>query len=94
MLPAAVEVATYRIIQEALTNVTRHARANTCKVSLSINGHLDIAIEDDGIGISTPHHAGVGLKSIYERVDELGGSCQIESHLGMGTRIKVSLPRR
>lgn len=93
ILPAAVEVAAYRIIQEALTNVTRHARARTCKVSLSINGHLDIAIEDDGIGIPTPHHAGVGLKSIYERVDELGGSCQVESHVGMGTRIKVSLPR-
>ncbi len=93
ILPAAVEVATYRIIQEALTNVTRHARARTCKVSLSINGHLDIIIEDDGIGIPTPHHAGVGLKSIYERVDELGGLCQVESHVGMGTRIKVSLPR-
>ncbi len=93
VLPAAVEVATYRIIQEALTNVTRHAQAQTCKVSLSVNGHMDIAIEDDGIGIPTPHHAGVGLKSIYERVDELGGSCQIESHPGMGTRIRVSLPR-
>jgi signal transduction histidine kinase len=93
-LPAAVEVATYRIIQEALTNVTRHARARSCKVSLFINRHMDITIEDDGVGIPTPHHAGVGLKSIYERVDELGGSCQIESHPGMGTRIRVSLPRR
>lgn len=92
-LPAAVEVATYRIIQEALTNVTRHAHARTCKVSLSINGHMDIAIEDDGVGIPTFHHVGVGLKSIYERVDELGGSCQIDSDPGMGTRIKVSLPR-
>lgn len=91
-LPAAVEVATYRIIQEALTNVTRHARARTCKVSLSINGHMDITIEDDGVGIPVPYRAGVGLKSIYERVDELGGSCQIESNPGVGTRIKVSLP--
>jgi signal transduction histidine kinase len=94
VLPAAVEVATYRIIQEALTNVTRHARAQTCKVSLSINGHMDIAIEDDGVGIPTPYHAGVGLKSIYERVDELGGSCQIETCPGLGTQIRVSLPRR
>lgn len=93
-LPAAVEVATYRIIQEALTNVTRHAKAQTCKVSLCINGHMDIAIEDDGIGIPMPHHTGIGLKSIYERVDELGGSCQIESHPGTGTRIRVSLPRQ
>ena len=93
-LPAAVEVAMYRIIQEALTNVTRHARAQTCKVSMSINGHIDIAIEDDGVGIPTPYQSGVGLKSIYERVAELGGSCQIESHMGMGTRIRVSLPRQ
>ncbi len=93
-LPAAVEVATYRIIQEALTNVTRHARAQTCKVSLSINGHMDITIVDDGIGIPLPYRAGVGLKSIYERVDELGGSCQIESPPGMGTQIRISLPRR
>lgn len=92
-LPAAVEVATYRIIQEALTNVTRHARAHTCKISLLVNGHMDITIEDDGVGIPTPHHAGVGLKSIYERVGELGGSCQIESHPGMGTHIRISLPR-
>ncbi len=94
ILPAAVEVATYRIIQEALTNVTRHARAQTCKVSLSVNGHVDITVEDDGIGIPTSHQSGVGLKSIYERVDELGGSCQIESNPQMGTRIKVSLPRQ
>lgn len=92
-LPAAVEVATYRIVQEALTNVTRHAKAQLCTVSLSINGTMSIAIQDDGVGISTPHHAGVGLKSIYERVDELGGSCQIESYPGMGTQIRVSLPR-
>lgn len=92
-LPAAVEVATYRIVQEALTNVTRHAKAQRCTVSLSINGTMSIAIQDDGIGIPTPHHAGVGLKSIYERVDELGGSCQIESYPGMGTQIRVSLPR-
>lgn len=93
-MPAAVEVATYRIVQEALTNVTRHARAHSCTVSLSINEHMDIAIEDDGVGIPSLHRTGVGLRSIYERVDELGGSCQIDSQPGMGTRIKVSLPRQ
>jgi len=93
-LPAAVEVATYRIVQEALMNVTRHAKAHSCSVSLSINGHMEIAIEDDGVGIPSAYHAGVGLKSIYERVGELGGSCRIESHPGMGTQIRVSLPRR
>lgn len=92
-LPAAVEVAAYRIIQEALTNVTRHARAHTCKVSLSLNGHIEITIQDDGVGIPPEHCAGVGLKSIYERVDELGGTCQISSYSGAGTQIRVALPR-
>jgi signal transduction histidine kinase len=53
---------------------------------------MGITIEDDGVGIAAAHRAGVGLKSIFERVDELGGSCQIESQPGMGTRIMVLLP--
>ncbi|MEZ4669939.1 MAG: sensor histidine kinase [Anaerolineae bacterium] len=92
VLPAAVEVATYRIVQEALTNVTRHAKAHKCKVNLKINGKMDIEIIDDGIGIPVPHRTGVGLNSIHERAAELGGSCMITSKPGKGTQIKVSLP--
>jgi len=92
-LPAAVEVATYRIIQEALTNVIRHSQAHTCKVSLRLNGKMDIEITDDGIGIPTTRRAGVGLNSMYERAAELGGSCVIASQLGAGTQIYVSLPK-
>lgn len=92
-LPAAVEVATYRIVQEALTNVTRHAKAHTCKVCLSINGKMEIEISDDGIGIPVSYRAGIGLNSIHERAAELGGSCLIASKLGEGTQIKVSLPK-
>jgi signal transduction histidine kinase len=92
-LPAAVEVAAYRITQEALTNVTRHAQARTCRVCLSVNGRMDIEVADDGIGIPSTRRAGVGLNSMYERAQELGGSCVIESKPGKGTQIKVSLPR-
>ena len=93
LLPAAVEVAAYRIVQEALTNVTRHAAAHSCTVSLSINGTMEIDIRDDGIGIPAAYRAGVGLNSIHERAAELGGSCVIKSAPGEGTQIKVSLPR-
>ena len=92
-LPAAVEVATYRIVQEALTNVAHHAQARTCQVRLSLNGSLDIEIADDGVGISSTHRAGVGLNSMYERAAELGGSCRIVSRPHEGTQIRVSLPR-
>jgi signal transduction histidine kinase len=92
-LPAAVEVAAYRIVQEALTNVKRHAQARTCQVQLAVNGHMDIAIVDDGVGLSSSYRSGVGLHSIHERAAELGGSCAIASQPGEGTQIRVSLPR-
>lgn len=92
-LPAAVEVAAYRIVQEALTNVTRHAQARTCRVAMAVNRHIELSIADDGIGIPTARRAGIGLNSIYERVDELGGLCEVRSAPGEGTQIKVSLPR-
>lgn len=92
-LPAAVEVATYRIVQEALTNVTRHSQAHTCTVCLRLNGEMDIEITDDGIGIPITRRAGVGLNSMHERAAELGGSCVIASQIGAGTQIYVSLPR-
>jgi len=62
-LPAAVEVACYRIVQEAITNVARHARARTCLVRLSVDrgsGVLEVEITDDGVGISGGRVAGVG----------------------------------
>ncbi|MCA9883456.1 MAG: sensor histidine kinase, partial [Anaerolineae bacterium] len=91
-IPAAVEVATYRIVQEALTNVARHSKARTCTVCLRINGKMDIEVIDDGVGIPSQKRAGVGLNSIHERAAELGGSCVIQSKPGQGTQILVSLP--
>jgi signal transduction histidine kinase len=92
-LSAAVEVAVYQIVREALTNVQRHAQAHTCLVCLRANGNMDIEIRDDGIGIPVSRRAGVGLNSIHERAAELGGSCVIESQPGAGTQINVSLPQ-
>ncbi|MDQ5853094.1 MAG: GAF domain-containing sensor histidine kinase, partial [Chloroflexota bacterium] len=91
-LPAAVEVAAYRIVQEALTNVVRHAQADTCIVRLSLTDALEVEIVDDGTGLPPEHPAGVGLFSMRERAAELGGSCVIERNHGNGTRVYARLP--
>lgn len=91
-LPAAVEVAAYRIAAEAVTNVLRHANARRCTVSLWLGRGLEMEIEDDGRGIGTPQ-PGLGLRSMRERSAELGGECHIEMRTpGPGTRISVRLP--
>jgi signal transduction histidine kinase len=91
-LPAAVEVAVYRITQEALTNVARHARARTCVVRLTVDGGMGLEIVDDGVGIPKARSAGVGLSSMHERASELGGSCTVEAVPEDGTRVLVRLP--
>ncbi|MBI3163856.1 MAG: GAF domain-containing sensor histidine kinase [Chloroflexi bacterium] len=91
-LPAAVEVAAYRIIQEALTNVAKHAQAKNCTVSLAINKDLEIVVSDDGIGLSSTRRVGVGLSSMRERAEEIGGTCVIENIEKGGTRIQAWLP--
>jgi two-component system, NarL family, sensor kinase len=91
-LPAAVEVACYRIVTEALTNVTRHAHATRCSVRLRLNHGLDVNICDDGVGLPEGWRAGVGIASMRERVTELGGDLVIEPSLPHGTRINAHLP--
>ena len=92
-LPAAVEVAAYRIVQEALTNVVRHAAARTCLVRVSIaNGSLRIEVSDDGVGLPAERRAGVGLTSMRERATELGGTFLVEAPLAGGTRVLACLP--
>jgi signal transduction histidine kinase len=91
-LPAAVEVAAYRISQEALTNVVRHARARSCVVRLDIGSVMALEIIDDGAGIPEEHAAGVGLFSMRERAEELGGTCVVECLPEGGTRVRVRLP--
>jgi len=92
VLPAAVEVAAYRIAAEGIANVVRHASADTCIVSLSVDGpDLTMTIEDDGLGIGA-HEAGVGTTSMHERAAEVGGEVTIEPRLGRGTRLSATLP--
>ena len=91
-LSAAVEVATYRIVMEALTNVERHAHARHCRISLSVDDQVSIEVVDDGVGLLPNHRAGVGIASMRERVAELGGSCTIESPAEGGTRVLAFLP--
>jgi signal transduction histidine kinase len=91
-LPAAVEVAAYRIVQEAMTNVIRHAHARSCVVRIRLNGALELSITDDGIGLPEERRVGVGLSSIRERASELGGICVIERAPRGGTSVTASLP--
>ncbi len=92
VLPASVEVAIYRIVEEALTNVIRHSGASHCQVEIVLNGQIMVTIRDDGRGAN--HNAwGVGFASIRERAEELGGSFRLTSGLqGKGLGIEVSIP--
>ncbi|MFC0039034.1 sensor histidine kinase [Actinomadura rayongensis] len=91
-LPAAAEVAAYRIVQEALTNVYRHAKADKAVVRLSLNGDLHVSVGDDGVGVHGRSRAGVGMSSMRERAAELGGSCTIGPAPGGGTLVSARLP--
>jgi signal transduction histidine kinase len=91
-LPAAVEVAAYRIVQEALMNVARHAQARTCTIRLALDAGLLVEVTDDGLGLKDAYQAGVGLRSMRERATELGGRCLIEGRNGAGTRVMAWLP--
>jgi signal transduction histidine kinase len=91
-LPAAVEAAAYRISREALTNVRRHADARTCALVLEACSDLTITISDDGRGMPPGAHHGVGLNSMRERAEELGGTLSVDSPAGGGTRVVAVLP--
>ena len=94
-LPAAVEVAAYRIAVEAMTNVARHSGARTASVRLPAEGgDLVVEVVDDGRGVDPGAHAGVGHRSMRERADELGGTFEVTSVPGGGTRVRARLPLR
>jgi signal transduction histidine kinase len=96
-LPAAVEVAAYHIAQEAMTNAVRHAGARNCSVQIAQHdeaGTLSVEIEDDGRGIEEERKVGVGLHSMRERAEELGGRCTVDSLAGGGTLVSAELPCR
>jgi signal transduction histidine kinase len=91
-LPAAVEVAAYRIALEAVTNVARHAHARRCVIRFDLKDALELEVVDDGVGLPEQVLQGKGLTSMQERASELGGSCLIEALPGRGTRLRARLP--
>jgi len=92
-LPAAVEVAAYWIVQEALTNVKRHAEARSCTVRVETEPTLlRLEIADDGRGLAGGS-IGIGLHTMRERAAEIGGTCEIGAGAGGGTLVTACLPR-
>ena len=89
-LPAAVELAAYRIATEALTNAVRHSTASTVLVRLGCDDTLHCEVLDDGIDTGQ-WQPGVGIAGMRERAAELGGSCEVGSGPD-GGHVRVSLP--
>jgi signal transduction histidine kinase len=91
-LPAAVEVAAYRIVVEAVTNTIRHARARHCRVSIACTpGGLAVEVTDDGTGLAAAGQPGHGLAIMRERAEELGGTVTV-SDSSPGVIIQARLP--
>ncbi len=80
------------VLGEALSNASRHARATTVTVTLSVNDGIALTVADDGVGIR-PDVAHSGLRNMVDRAQDLGGSCQIESEPGIGTVVHWTVPR-
>jgi two-component system, NarL family, sensor kinase len=93
-LPAAVEVAVYRIVAEALANVVRHAHARRCTVTVERSSALAVDVTDDGTGVDGASPRGVGLGSMRERATELGGTFVVRSASPSGTVVSVRIPLR
>jgi signal transduction histidine kinase len=99
-LPATVEIATYRIVQEALNNALRHAGRNAAiKVSVQVQKNsLHCVVRDDGVGFDVTavlrdgRHSGLGLIGMRERASAAGGGCLIQSEPGRGTTVEISMP--
>ena len=96
-LPAAIEVAAYRIALEGVTNVIRHAQAQDCRMEFVVTEAeqlpcLTLTITDDGLGLPAQFQSGLGLISMRERAEELGGKCEIVSDSQGGTRVTAVLP--
>ncbi len=91
-LPAAIEVAAYRITLEAVTNVIRHSGASRCSVNLQANGWFEIEVSDNGKGLPEQLIPGVGIRSMRDRATELGGTFTIKGNPGGGTQIIARLP--
>ena len=88
----AAETALFRIVQECLTNVHRHASASTVVIKVSVDGDFHLEITDDGAGFPDGFRDGIGLHGMRERVHELGGEFRVESGNQAGSSIIVRIP--
>lgn len=94
-LPSAVEAAAYRVIQESLTNILRHARASTARVVVAIvAGQVQVTVADDGQGSTGSPSEGFGLTGMAERVRLLGGSLTTRSSPDAGFTVAATIPAR
>jgi signal transduction histidine kinase len=91
-LPAAIEVAAYRVVLEAVSNVIQHSGADQAFVQLKVNHWLEIEISDNGSGLPEVNSPGVGITSMRERAAELGGAFTMNQRPGGGTRVLAKLP--
>jgi signal transduction histidine kinase len=92
-LPEEHKTCIYRIVQEALNNVVRHAQASAVQVSLQQqDGELQLQIQDDGTGFDAQRVRGLGILGMEERTRHLGGAFTIDSQAGRGTLLKIKLP--
>jgi signal transduction histidine kinase len=92
-LPEQVEIAAFRIAEEAMTNVLRHARASRCEVRLEVDDALVVSITDDGVGLPMQTRPdGIGLTSMRQRAVDLGGCCTVGPAVPSGVIVQARLP--
>jgi signal transduction histidine kinase len=93
-LPPDLETTLYRFVQEALTNVSKHARAERVWVSVRTEGGgVGVSVRDDGVGyVPDPNHGGFGIAGMRERLAMAGGTLDITSSAGAGSTFSTSLP--
>jgi signal transduction histidine kinase len=92
-LPEAFKTCIYRVVQEALHNVTRHAGAKQVRITLQVEGgRLRLVIQDDGRGFDPRISRGLGLLGMQERVSHLNGTFDVRSRPMKGTLLSIELP--
>jgi two-component system sensor histidine kinase UhpB len=95
-----ISVTSYRIIQECLTNISRHAKAKNVEIHIDYSKKktssalIDITVIDDGIGFSKSHQDGFGLSGMRERINEIDGKINITSNINQGVQFNIQLPVR
>jgi two-component system sensor histidine kinase UhpB len=97
-LNETISVTSYRIIQECLTNISRHAKAKNVDIRIDYikkktsRAFIDITVIDDGVGFSKTHRDGFGLSGMRERINEIHGKINITSDTNRGVKLNVQLP--